>query len=76
MLLVSGEAGIGKTALIGASGGRFTEAERGEFVCIQHQAQRWTYIGSGITYPNFMASVEKLSPAARTKLEGVAATFM
>lgn len=63
-------------ALTRASGRRFNEAERGELVRIQHQAQRWTYIGSGITHPNFLASVDKLSPAARVRLEDVAATFM
>jgi hypothetical protein len=42
---------------------------------VQLQANRWTFIGSGMTHPNFLASVEKLDPAHRRKLEEVAPIF-
>lgn len=50
-------------------------AERDEFMDVQHQANRWTYLGSGMTHPKFLEMLGKLSPAKRTMIEGVATTF-
>jgi hypothetical protein len=58
-----------------ASGRRLTEEERERFVEIQLKALRWTFIGSGITHPNFLATVGKLGPGLREKLEVVAPFF-
>ena len=52
-----------------------TDAERERFTEVQLQAQRWTFIGSGITHPQFLATVGRLSPAARTRLEQIAPAF-
>lgn len=41
----------------------------------QHQAQRWTYIGSGMSHPNFLAGVGALSPEWCKKLEEVVPAF-
>ncbi|MDT9600717.1 hypothetical protein [Sphingosinicella rhizophila] len=41
----------------------------------QHQAMRWTYIGSGMTHPKFLGTLEFLSPAARDRIVEVAPTF-
>ena len=62
-------------ALRAATGRVLTEAERERFIEVQLQAQRWTFIGSGITHPQFLATVGRLSPAARTRLEQVAPAF-
>ena len=51
------------------TGRTLTGDEREQFMSIQHQANRWTYLGSGMTHPNFLATVERLMPAARTRLE-------
>ena len=51
------------------------EAEREEFMTVQHQANRWTYLGSGMTHPKFLATLEKLSPAQRKRIEEVAPVF-
>jgi hypothetical protein len=51
------------------------EAERVEFMTVQHQANRWTYLGSGMTHPKFLATLEKLSPAQRKRIEEVAPVF-
>jgi hypothetical protein len=50
-------------------------AEREVFLRVQHQANRWTYIGSGMSHPNFLATVGELNPAMRATLEGAAADF-
>jgi len=39
------------------------------------RANRWTYLGSGMTHPEFLASVERLAPELRLRLEQVAPTF-
>jgi hypothetical protein len=52
-----------------------TDAEREDFIVIQHQANRWTYLGSGMTHPRFLATLEKLSPAQRKRIEDVAPVF-
>jgi hypothetical protein len=58
-----------------ATGRVLTEAEREEFTEVQHQANRWTYIGTGMTHPKFLASVGYLNPAQRERLESVAPMF-
>jgi len=49
--------------------------EREQFLSIQHQANRWTYIGSGMSHPQFLATVRTLSPAAAAELESLADVF-
>jgi hypothetical protein len=58
-----------------ATGRKLTETERGEFLVVQHQANRWTYIGSGLTHPRFLETLGKLSPAQRKRIEEVAPVF-
>ena len=52
-----------------------TPAERESFMTVQHQANRWTYLGSGMTHKNFLGTLEKISPAKRAMIEGIAPTF-
>jgi len=42
---------------------------------LQLQANRWTYLGSGMTHPEFLATVERLGYAQRARLEEVAPAF-
>jgi hypothetical protein len=42
---------------------------------VQHQAMRWTYLGSGLSHPNFLRSVEALAPAQAARLAEVASMF-
>ena len=58
-----------------AAGFKLTESERADFLVIQHQANRWTYLGSGMTHPRFLATLEKLSPAQRRRIEEIAPVF-
>jgi hypothetical protein len=62
-------------ALERATGRTFTEVERAEFMTAQHQANRWTYIGSGMSHPRFLDSLQSLNPAKREMIEGLAPTF-
>ncbi len=58
-----------------AIGRKLDDAEQGEFMLVQHQAQRWTFIGSGISHPNFLATVRAIAPGAEEKLTQVAPAF-
>lgn len=41
----------------------------------QHQALRWTYLGSGMTHPKFIETLGAISPAARDRIAEVAPVF-
>ena len=41
----------------------------------QHQALRWTYLGSGMVHPKFTATLAALSPAAQGRIAAVAPAF-
>ncbi len=58
-----------------STGRILTAEERPEFMTKQHQALRWTFLGSGMTHPNFLATLERLSPASRQRIEKVAPAF-
>jgi hypothetical protein len=58
-----------------ATGRQLTAEERERFAEVQLKALRWTFIGSGITHPNFLGTVEKLGSDLRKKLEAVAPAF-
>lgn len=62
-------------ALERATNRTFNEGERNKFIEVQHQANRWTYIGSGITHPKFLGTIERLSLSQRERLEEVAPIF-
>ena len=57
------------------SGRRLCPAEREAMERVQIQANRWTYLGSGMTHPNFVASLQALSPAAHVLVAKVAPAF-
>jgi hypothetical protein len=58
-----------------AIGRELTPAQRERFLTVQHQANRWTYLGTGMTHPNFLDTLGRLSPAARAKVEAVSPAF-
>ncbi len=58
-----------------ATGRDPTEKEREQFVETQHQANRWTYIGTGITHPKFLETIGALSPEQQERLVGVGPVF-
>lgn len=58
-----------------ATGRVLNEPEKKEFEQIQLQANRWTYIGSGMSHPNFLATINYLSPEWKARLEQMAPAF-
>ena len=58
-----------------ATGRTLNDDQIREFKRVQLQANRWTYIGSGMNHPNFLATVEYLDPEWKEKLEQVAPAF-
>jgi hypothetical protein len=62
-------------ALERVTGRTFTEEEREEYINKMHQANRWTYLGTGLTHPKFIEALEKLSPAQRQRIEEIAPAF-
>jgi len=58
-----------------ATGRTLTVSEREKFVEVQTQANRWTYLGSGMTHPNFQATLQTLLPEARERVKQIAPLF-
>jgi hypothetical protein len=62
-------------ALMRAVRRAFSEEEKTEFRQVQRRANRWTYLGSGMMHENVLATLGKLSPSAREKVESVARAY-
>jgi hypothetical protein len=58
-----------------ASGRRLTETETAEFRRVQTRANRWTYLGTGMTHEKVLETLESLTPKARQRVESVAPAF-
>jgi len=57
------------------TGLRLGTVECEKIVAVQHQAMRWTYLGSGISHPNFLPCVKAMAPAQAARLAQVAMDF-
>jgi hypothetical protein len=62
-------------ALQRAAGRNLSKAEEDQFRAVQIQAQRWTYIGSAMTHPNFLQTVGEISPEARAQIDEMSVAF-
>jgi hypothetical protein len=62
-------------ALARASVRTLNEAEQEQFRSLQLQALRWTYLGSAMTHPNFLATVGEFSPSVRKQIEEMSPAF-
>ena len=58
-----------------ATGRRLSDDERGTYTDVQHQAMRWTYLGSAMRNPNFLATLDRVGPGVRARVEDVAPAF-
>ena len=58
-----------------AIGSRLTETDKEEFRRVQLQANRWTYLGTGMTHERVLETLESLTPKARRKIESVSSAF-
>ena len=58
-----------------ATGRNLKDSQRDEFRRQQLQANRWTYLGTGMTHEKVLETLESLSPAARQKVESISPAF-
>ena len=58
-----------------AIGTQLSDREREEFRRVQLQANRWTYLGTGMTHERVLDTLESLSPKARRKVESISSAF-
>ena len=58
-----------------ARGRTLSKSERERFLAQQHQANRWTYLGSGMSHPRFLEAVGELNAEKRAAIEAAAPTF-
>jgi hypothetical protein len=57
------------------TGCALSDDAREQMLAAQHQAMRWTYLGSGLVHPQFRKSVGALSPAALERIDEAAPAF-
>ncbi len=62
-------------SLAKAAGVKLSACERTLLLEQQLQAQRWTFLGSGMTHPNFVASLESLGGNASARIAEIAPVF-
>jgi hypothetical protein len=62
-------------SFVRATGRTLSESERGEMTAAVLKGLRWTYLGNGMTHPNFLATVEEIKPEARKQIEEMAPAF-
>ena len=58
-----------------ASGRTLTEIEKHEFRYVQLRANRWTYLGTGMTHERVLETLESLTPRARQRIESISPVF-
>jgi hypothetical protein len=75
------DAGLGQQvqfdveALEAATARKLGDAEREQLVAAQTRAMRWTFLGSGMTHPRFLATLGRISPEGRRAVEQMAPAF-
>jgi len=57
------------------TGREFTPEQARQFFEVQQQANRWTFLGTGMSHKNFMATVELVKPGAAAHLEQIVPMF-
>jgi len=58
-----------------ATGRSLASSEREEMKKAMTKGMRWTYLGTGMTHPNFLATVEAIKPETRAQIEAMAPAF-
>jgi len=62
-------------SFVRATGRELSQAQREELTAAVLKGVRWTYLGTGMTHPNFLAAVEAIKPEARKRIEEMAPAF-
>jgi hypothetical protein len=62
-------------AFVAATGRTLNQRERAKVAETITKGMRWTYLGTGMTHPNFLSTVEQIKPEARIQIEAQASAF-
>jgi hypothetical protein len=62
-------------SFVNATGRQVSKSQRDEMTAAVLKGMRWTYLGTGMTHPNFLATVEEINPEARKQIEEMAPMF-
>jgi hypothetical protein len=69
------QAGFDVESFIQATGRDLSRSEREQVKSAVLKGMRWTYLGTGMTHPSFLATVEAIKPEARKQIEEMAPAF-
>jgi hypothetical protein len=62
-------------SFVQATGRKLSKSEREEITNAVLKGMRWTYLGTGMTHPNFLETVQSIKPEARQQIEQMAPMF-
>jgi hypothetical protein len=62
-------------SFVKATGRQLSKRERDEVTAAVLKGMRWTYLGTGMTHPNFLETVQGIKPEARQQIEQMAPMF-
>ena len=62
-------------SFVQATGRKLLRSEREEMTQAVLKGMRWTYLGTGMTHPNFLETVQSIKPEAREQIEQMAPAF-
>ena len=62
-------------SFVQATGRNLSKSEREAMTAAVLKGMRWTYLGTGMTHPNFLATVEQISPDGKRQIEAMAPMF-
>jgi hypothetical protein len=64
-----------RESFIRATGRQLSDVESEEFRRVQLKANRWTYLGTGMTHEKVLETLESLTPKARQRVESISQAF-
>ncbi len=62
-------------SFVQATGRKLSKSEREAIIAAVLKGMRWTYLGTGMTHPNFLATVEEISPEGKKEIDRMAPMF-
>jgi hypothetical protein len=73
--LIDGQLGMDLASLERVSGRALNAADRAVVHDVQRRSMRWTFLGSGMTHPNFLSTVDGITPGGAARVRAVAEQF-
>jgi hypothetical protein len=62
-------------SFVQATGRNLSKSEREAMTAAVLKGMRWTYLGTGMTHPNFLTTVGQISPEGKKQIEAMAPMF-